>query len=83
MYARFAKWRDDGTLEAVFHALSEDADMENLGMGSTFRPEMTMILFMPLNCWKRTKSAGAMYWQIVLMVPGRSGNISQSMGPVV
>ena len=30
VYARFAKWRGDGTLEAVFRALSADADMENL-----------------------------------------------------
>ena len=35
VYARFAKWRDAGTLEAVFRALSEDADMENLSMNST------------------------------------------------
>ena len=35
VYARFAKWRDDGTLEVVFHALSEDADMENLSVDST------------------------------------------------
>ena len=35
VYARFAKWRDDGTLEAVFHALSENADMENLSIDST------------------------------------------------
>ena len=34
VYARFAKWRDDGTLEGVFHALSEAADMENLSMDS-------------------------------------------------
>ena len=35
VYAQFAKWRDDGTLETVFHALSGDADMENLSMDST------------------------------------------------
>ena len=35
VYARFAKWRDEGTLETVFHALSENADMENLSMDST------------------------------------------------
>ena len=35
VYARFAKWRDDGTLETVFHAVSEDADMENLSIDST------------------------------------------------
>ena len=35
VYARFAKWRDDGTLEAVFRALSSDADMENLSLDST------------------------------------------------
>lgn len=35
VYARFAKWRDDGTLEGVFRALSADADMENLSMDST------------------------------------------------
>lgn len=30
VYSRFCKWRDDGTLEAVFHALNADADLENL-----------------------------------------------------
>ena len=35
VYARFAKWRDDVTLEAVFRALSADAAMENLSLGST------------------------------------------------
>lgn len=35
VYARFSKWRDDGTLEAVFHALSGDADMKNLSVDST------------------------------------------------
>ncbi|MDE6454948.1 MAG: IS5 family transposase [Dysosmobacter sp.] len=35
VYARFAKWRDDGTLEAIFRALSSDADMENLSLDST------------------------------------------------
>ena len=35
VYARFAKWRDAGTLETVFHALSENADMENLSIDST------------------------------------------------
>ena len=35
VYARFAKWRDDGTLEHVFRALSSDADMENLSLDST------------------------------------------------
>ena len=35
MYAQFAKWRDDGTLEAIFCALSSDADMENLSLDST------------------------------------------------
>ena len=35
VYARFAKWRDGGTLEAIFRALSEDADMENLSLDST------------------------------------------------
>jgi len=29
VYARFAKWRDDGALETVFHALSAHADIEN------------------------------------------------------
>ena len=35
VYARFAKWRDDGTLETIFRALSADADMENLSLDST------------------------------------------------
>ena len=30
VYARFAKWRDSGVLEAIFRALSQDADVENL-----------------------------------------------------
>jgi transposase len=35
VYSRFCKWRDDGTLEKVFHTLSADADMENLSIDST------------------------------------------------
>ena len=35
VYTRFAKWRHDGTLEAIFRALSADADMENLSLDST------------------------------------------------
>lgn len=35
VYARFAKWREEGTLETVFCALSADADMANLSMDST------------------------------------------------
>ena len=34
VYARFAKWRDDGTLGTIFRALSADADMENLSLDS-------------------------------------------------
>ena len=36
VYARFAKWRDNGTLETIFCALSADADMENLCLDSTY-----------------------------------------------
>ena len=35
VYARFAKWRDDGTLEAIFRVLSKEADKENLSIDST------------------------------------------------
>ena len=35
VYSRICKWRDDGTFEKIFHALSEEADMENLSMDST------------------------------------------------
>ena len=35
VYTRFAKWRNDGTLETVFRVLSSDADMENLSIDST------------------------------------------------
>lgn len=35
VYSRFSKWRDDGTLFAVFHALNADADYENLSIDST------------------------------------------------
>jgi len=34
VYARFAKWEDGGTLEALFHSLSADADVENISMDS-------------------------------------------------
>ena len=30
VYARFAKWRDDGTLEAIFRALSAGNDDESI-----------------------------------------------------
>ena len=35
VYARFAKWRDNGTLQAVFCSLSENADRENYSIDST------------------------------------------------
>lgn len=35
VYTRFRRWRNDGTLEKVFRALSSDADMENLSIDST------------------------------------------------
>ena len=35
VYSRFCKWRDDGTLLNIFKALNEDADFENLSIGST------------------------------------------------
>ena len=35
VYTRFRKWRDDGTLERIFSALSADADLENLLIDST------------------------------------------------
>ena len=34
VYTRFRKWRDEGILEQIFHALSADADMENLSIDS-------------------------------------------------
>jgi len=35
VYARFAKWRDDGIWKAIFSELSKDADAENLSIDST------------------------------------------------
>ncbi len=35
VYSRFCKWRDDGTLENIFHELNKDADFENLSIDST------------------------------------------------
>jgi len=35
VYSRFCKWRDDGTLEKIYRALSSDADKENLSIDST------------------------------------------------
>ena len=35
VYSGFCKWRDDDTLETVFHILNADADLENLNIDST------------------------------------------------
>ena len=35
VYSRFRKWRDMGVFEAVFQALSIDADFENISINST------------------------------------------------
>lgn len=35
VYARFAKWRDEGIWEKIFSELSKDADTENLSIDST------------------------------------------------
>ena len=35
VYSRFRKWRDMGVFEAIFHALSIDADFENICIDST------------------------------------------------
>ena len=35
VYSRFRKWRDMGMFEAVFQALSVDADFENISIDST------------------------------------------------
>lgn len=35
VYSRFCKWRDDGTLHAIFRALNSEADLENLSIDST------------------------------------------------
>ena len=35
VYSKYRKWNDEGVLEKVFRALSEDCDMENLSIDST------------------------------------------------
>lgn len=35
VYACFRKWKNLGAFEAIFHALSGDADMENVSIDST------------------------------------------------
>lgn len=35
VYSKYRKWNDEGVLERVFRALSEDCDMENLSIDST------------------------------------------------
>ncbi len=35
VYSRFCKWRNDGTLIAIFLALNSEADLENLSIDST------------------------------------------------
>ena len=58
VYARFSKWRDDGTLEAVFHALSGDADMENLSVDST-----CVKVHESANCGKKNSGYGGWPYQ--------------------
>ena len=36
VYSRFRKWRDMGVFEAIFQALSIDADFENISIDSTY-----------------------------------------------
>ena len=47
------------------------------------QPEMTTILFTPLNYSNKSSSVEATYWQTALTVHKLSGNISQSVGPVM
>ena len=35
VYACFRKWKNLGVFEAIFHAMSGDADMENISIDST------------------------------------------------
>ena len=38
-YSRFCKWREDGTLETVFHILNADADLENISTHIKAHPQ--------------------------------------------
>ena len=35
VYSCFCRWRDDGTLERIFHALGANAELEELNIDST------------------------------------------------
>src|SRR5699024_3042092 len=35
VYSCFCRWRDDGTLERIFHALGTNAELEELNIDST------------------------------------------------
>ena len=39
VYSRFCKWRDDDTLETVFHILNADADLENISTHIKAHPQ--------------------------------------------
>ena len=36
VYKRFAEWQKSGLLNEIFHTLSEDADMQDISMDSTY-----------------------------------------------
>ena len=65
--------RTRGGLNTKIHAVVD-------GLG---QPEMTTILFTPLNYWNKSSSVEVTYWQTALTVHKLSGNISQSVGPVM
>lgn len=35
-YKRFVQWQESGLLERIFHELGEDADLEDVGLDSTY-----------------------------------------------
>src|SRR5699024_12295749 len=39
VYSCFCRWRDDGTLERIFHALGANAELEELNIDSTTSKE--------------------------------------------
>ena len=68
VYSRFCKWRDDGTLQTIFHALSADADEENFSMDSTLVKA-------------HQHSAGAKKGRQVTKPTGRSGKAAAGTPP--
>ena len=57
VYSCFCRWRDDGTLERIFHALGANAELEELNIDSTTAKYLSRQAVVQEN-----DEAGRLYW---------------------